>query len=189
MLDYYNKRHWYQLTEILIAATFGKDGEPTAAFDNLDLKAFYSGFVQFFETKISPTSLVRFVAAAANRNICISDPPTTEQVVAAQALLDGLADTDTKKNRLGAGACAYLQHERLSLSVRCGGGALMNVSLFIGGGGKILVQNIHLTRVTTAPFANLFSFSFFALFFSLSPSPPPSPSSCKHNRIWSARIL
>ena len=38
MLDYYNKRHWYQLTEILIAATFGKDGEPTAAFDNLDLK-------------------------------------------------------------------------------------------------------------------------------------------------------
>jgi hypothetical protein len=129
MLDYYNKRHWHQLTEVLIAATFGKVGEPTAAFDNLDLQAFYTGFVQFFETKISPTSLVRFVAAAANRNICISDPPTTEQVVAAQALLDGLADTDTKKNRLGDGACAYLQHERLSLSVRCGGGALMSVSL------------------------------------------------------------
>ena len=123
----YNKRHWHQLTETLIAATFSNE---SAKFDSLDLQSMYTGFVQLFETKISPTALIRFVAAAANRNICTSTPPTTEQVATAQTLLDGLADTDAKKNRLGAGASAYLLHERLSLSVRCGGGALMNVSTF-----------------------------------------------------------
>jgi hypothetical protein len=123
--EFYNKRHWHQLTETLVAATFSSEN---AKFDNLDLRSMYTGFVQFFETKISPIALVRFVAAAANRNVCVSNPPTTEEVVNAQALLDGLADTDAKKKRLGEGACAYLSHERLSLSVRCGGGSLMNVS-------------------------------------------------------------
>ena len=125
MKDFYSKRLWHQLTGVLISSTFDNDG---AKFRTLNLQEMYTGFVKFYETKISPTALVRFVAAAANRNICVSNPPTTEQVAEAQALLDGLADTDAKKKRLGDGACAYLSHERLSLAVRCGGGSLMNVS-------------------------------------------------------------
>jgi hypothetical protein len=128
MQEFYNRRHWHQLTECLVACTFGKGGDVAAAFDGLDLLAMYKGFVQYFETKISPTALVRFVSAAATRNICVSNPPTSEEVVIGQSLLDGLMDTDAKKTRMGKGACAYLQHERLSLSVRCGGGALMDVS-------------------------------------------------------------
>jgi hypothetical protein len=128
MSEYYQRRLWHQLTETLISCTFGKGGGVAAPFDSLNLRELYTGFVQFFETKISPTALVRFVAAAANRNVVTSNPPTTEEVVNAQSLLDGLTDTDSKKTRMGVGACAYLQHERLSLSVRSGGGALMNVS-------------------------------------------------------------
>ena len=130
MQEFYTKRLWHQLTDVLISSTFANDG---AKFDSLNLQEMYTGFVKFYETKISPTALVRFVAAAANRNICVSNPPTTEQVAEAQALLDGLADTDAKKKRLGDGACAYLSHERLSLSVRCGGGSLMNVSALCWG--------------------------------------------------------
>ena len=130
MSEYYQRRLWHQLTETLISCTFGKGGGVAAPFDSLNLRELYTGFVQFFETKISPTALVRFVAAAANRNVVTSNPPTTEEVVNAQSLLDGLTDTDSKKTRMGVGACAYLQHERLSLSVRSGGGALMNVSQY-----------------------------------------------------------
>ena len=163
MQEFYTKRLWHQLTDVLISSTFANDG---AKFDSLNLQEMYTGFVKFYETKISPTALVRFVAAAANRNICVSNPPTTEQVAEAQALLDGLADTDAKKKRLGDGACAYLSHERLSLSVRCGGGSLMNVSALCWG----LVCCFCGSRAR--PTIVFFFFNFFFLFLVLEQKQP-----------------
>jgi 26S proteasome regulatory subunit N9 len=114
----HSKRHWHQLTELLLGAVF--DG---GALAGVDLQAFYHGFVKHWEAKMRPTALVRFVAEAANRSVCGgADRPTAAQVEASHALLDALVDSDSKKKHMGEGACAYLAHERLSLAVRSGNG-------------------------------------------------------------------
>ena len=134
---FYERRQWHQLTEALIRATFGgasasagenKVEEQKAVFDNVNLVNMYNDFVSTFESKISPVSLVRFVAAAASRHLCPSTPATAEQVKAAHDLLDRLKDSDVKKKRLGEGALAYLNHERISFSVRGAGPVLVSAS-------------------------------------------------------------
>lgn len=137
---FYERRQWHQLTEALIRATFGasasagenkaeeQKAEAPAVFDNVNLVNMYNDFVSTFESKISPVSLVRFVAAAASRHLCPSTPATAEQVKAAHDLLDRLKDSDVKKKRLGEGALAYLNHERISFSVRGAGPVLVSAS-------------------------------------------------------------
>ena len=124
--DSYQKRHWHQLTETLLEAVFG-EGD---AFAQVDMYELYNGFVKHFESKMRPTSLVKFAATVANRGICKTNPPTKEEFEKATVLLDSFIDSDSKKKYMGEGACAYLSHERLSLQVRCGGETLPGVSEF-----------------------------------------------------------
>ena len=156
--DCHGKRHWHQLTEALLGAAFGQADE--AGLAGVDLRAFYHGFVKPWEAKMRPTALVRFVAAAANRG------GAAGEVDAGHALLDALVDSDAKKKRMGAGACAY-PHARALVAVRArqwrhpGRGELGLVSLSLSVSVSLSVSLAFFVLSPSAPFAGFFWFICF----------------------------